>query len=718
MKQPWRNSGGSRRNLGGAIGRFGDAESWVWLKETPEQLARMVSRQCALDSFANLRLVGDRIVHDAVKAGDMRAVTAALYEHLHAERLDYAGPAYLADGSHSQQVRSPADIQTGRQATCLDLTLLFSSLALDLGLRPIIVILEGERVGHSLVVVKTTEASLTVDRSFNRKTLDDWLERGRLVAVETTGLAQGAGLDLDFDTAETNARARIAAMDFVAAVDPQRLHGERGFREYRCRAPERRRSRIVRSALLSAVIVLLFGGVTRTAADPTEFADTETGIVVLPSIEDGLAKRTTSALTELFDERLGIAMATDDAVLQDYPLADNLGGRALTDTAEVVRDGKIAQLIVQTNASVVISPVLRRDRNLVLVELEAWLGNLDGAEELVGQRLDFLFCNPPPSVRMLQLDQGSVAQLDDLAGQTMSSLLPRIEDLLGAVASQRGFDYPAARDRLTTVIDATESGDCDNVAGTALLHHLRGNVHLDLAGYVSATTDYDRALELDGDFLRSLLGLAEVELLSALGDGCGPSTINRINTALERYEDFSMSPITQADATLSAKADIGQGRALSCAARAQTALGLDSSSTFDAALEHFDLGLSRFETVTAARSPSGDLLTESAAVGYMERGDLRLLLYRMDEPANLSEAQAEIWDDLGRAVTWTLRPWVEAAVEYRAVEACETFGDDDCDDIRLRACSLITESRTILAESESAVLTSLAGQESDLDCST
>ena len=163
---------------------------WIWRKAEPTSLARFVNAACAADATPPVRLADGRTVHDAVVAGDRRDVIEALYAALTELGIDYDIERYTADGEHSQVVRSPPEIVDRKRATCLDLALLCSGLALDLTLRPILVVLEG----HALIAVVNSEFSLDVDPSTTADSLLGWIDQGYLIPLECTGAAQGTGL--------------------------------------------------------------------------------------------------------------------------------------------------------------------------------------------------------------------------------------------------------------------------------------------------------------------------------------------------------------------------------------------------------------------------------------------------------------------------------------------------------------------------------------------
>ena len=693
--------------------RSAEDEPWTWLKEAPEPLATFVSPSCATASFGNVRRVDTRTIHDAVTSGDAEAVAAALYDHLRELGIDYDEPGYSADGPHSQHVRSPAEIAERGRATCLDLSLLFSALALDLNLRPIVVLLEG----HALVAISRPEGyELEITRDTTIESMLGWIEDGDLIPVETTGLARGDGVDYGFDEAVRIGRQRIEDGRFESAIDPLRLHRDRGYRPRSC-GRSRLSWAVPAAAAGSAMVVVgVMAGLQFTGDEPTTFGDETTGVVLLPSIEgpeDGPVAAT--AMTALFDDALRDDAAADDGPLGGAALADNVDGRALVDGSLDARQQAALQLATTTNASVVISPRLTLTNNRASVEFEAWLGNVDGAEELAGQELRFLFCGPPAGVtgNFSTVNDDSIALFSELADES-GDQLGRVGDLLEAVADQRRFRYPAALDGLSGILDDYANGACSTAPGLALLYHMRGNIHVDLGEYDDARDDYDEALDLDGGFVRSELGLAEADLVEAVHRGCPGTGINVINQAIDRY--VALDTGADESGTLPIKADVGLGRARACAARAVSQLGRDPQPSLRSAADTLDRALTSYESAIASEPDSRQLLVETAAIGYMERARVRQWLI---DVGGSDMTEDDVLRDYREAAGTSERHWVLAEAQYNIAETCGRLGDTGCrQDAQAAGCDHVADARAALGDAELVASDDVERLAALLDCDT
>ncbi|WP_151526204.1 hypothetical protein [Serinicoccus kebangsaanensis] len=209
---------------------------WVWRKAERASLARFVNAGCAAGVVPTIRPSGERSVHDTIAAGDRREVLAALYAAVAELGIDYDIESYTADGQHSQVVRSPPEMRDRRRGTCLDLALLCCGLALDLTLRPVLIVLEG----HALMALTDTEFSLEIDASTTQESLVGWIDQGHLVPLECTGAARGVGLPLSFDEAVDRGRAVIQERRMLFALDPYRLQRDQGLEPASCQPRDRR----------------------------------------------------------------------------------------------------------------------------------------------------------------------------------------------------------------------------------------------------------------------------------------------------------------------------------------------------------------------------------------------------------------------------------------------------------------------------------------------
>lgn len=143
---------------------------------------------------------------------------AAVYAALQAMSIVYSVPPASFE-SAGQRIRLCDDIFTNKMATCLDLTLLFSSCLEAIGLNPLVIIVEG----HSFVGVWLTDEcfseSVQDDFSLLTKRIADGIND--ICVVETTALV--AGKNISFDEASRMAIARLnKAEDTICFIDVRR----------------------------------------------------------------------------------------------------------------------------------------------------------------------------------------------------------------------------------------------------------------------------------------------------------------------------------------------------------------------------------------------------------------------------------------------------------------------------------------------------------------
>ena len=110
---------------------------------------------------------------------------SALYSTIGAESLQYAEPP-ASFGTDGQKIRTPDRILEGRVATCLDLTMLFSSCLEQAGLRPVVLMKEG----HAWVGVWLHPACFSDPLVDDVQAVRKRVDTGELLVFETTGIAQ------------------------------------------------------------------------------------------------------------------------------------------------------------------------------------------------------------------------------------------------------------------------------------------------------------------------------------------------------------------------------------------------------------------------------------------------------------------------------------------------------------------------------------------------
>jgi len=695
-------------------------KDWVWRTESPEALARFVSPRCAVAAFGGVDRIEDRTKFDVIADGDLTEAIGALYQMLREEQIDYDKEGYLAGSVHSQKIRNPIEIKDRKVATCLDISLLFSALALDLGLRPILILLED----HALVALSTaTGFDLVIDRESDRDAVMTMLENEQLIPLEITGCLMGDRVDLDLGEALERGRQTVINGEFEAAVDPQFLH-ERDFVPIDCPGGSRVGIGLVSSVGVGAV-ALAVAGVWFLAGRGglTVFDDDVAGVVLLPSVEAvGEGPAIVSKMTGLFDEELVDEVGGETGPLTNYVLAENTDGNEITVSDPVLRAEAAADIVSLTNAGVVISPTLNIGSNRASVDVDAWLGQVDSAEELGGLDVSFLLCGSRASVTgdFSEIDNDTRLGMDELAEET-SEQIAHIDTLLQAVSSYRRFRYPEADSRLSRLIDLFKSDRCRAGPEVALLHHMRGNIQADLGNFDDAEEFYGAALDLDDEFSRALLGLAGVGLTRALVDGCNRSDNNDINLAIRRYGEFLGESETAGDPVLSLQGLVGRGRAQVCQAGVRESLGQSSANVLTRAKADLNRALTNYEALKAADDPLWRSATETAAIGYLTRADLAR---RGGLSADGSSADGDSGDDGGddgllpadaaladyeRASDTSTRPWVLAQAQLGVAEVCEAIGDTDCEnDARFTGCDYVDEAKGILGEEHSVATDDLA----------
>jgi len=110
---------------------------------------------------------------------------SAVYSTIAAENLQYSEPP-ASFGSDGQKIRTPDRILESRVATCLDLSLLFSSTLEQAGLRAVVLM----KQGHAWVGVWLHEASFPLPLTDDVQAVRKRVDTGEFLVFETTGVAQ------------------------------------------------------------------------------------------------------------------------------------------------------------------------------------------------------------------------------------------------------------------------------------------------------------------------------------------------------------------------------------------------------------------------------------------------------------------------------------------------------------------------------------------------
>lgn len=143
---------------------------------------------------------------------------SAIYSTIAAENLQYAEPP-ASFGTDGQKIRTADRILEGRVATCLDLTMLFSSCLEQAGLRPVVLFKEG----HAWVGVWLHSACFPEPLLDDIQAVRKRVDSGEFLAFETTGVAQHHTRRLSLRIALERGQELLQEQDtFRYAVDVHR----------------------------------------------------------------------------------------------------------------------------------------------------------------------------------------------------------------------------------------------------------------------------------------------------------------------------------------------------------------------------------------------------------------------------------------------------------------------------------------------------------------
>jgi very-short-patch-repair endonuclease len=205
-------------------------DEWTGLHTLPDILAAFVTPNLAVieQLLSNTaHLLGKRTESsglDGYQTNSKKRVYAildAIYDSVREQSIRYSNPSASFEKT-GQRVRFGTQIMQSKLATCLDLTLLFSSIIEQAGLHPIILM----HRGHSYV------GCWLIDDSFSDPATDDLQsirkrkELEELIVFETTLACDGKGAD--FTQAVSAAEAHISLDDiFEYAIDIHRCRSSR-----------------------------------------------------------------------------------------------------------------------------------------------------------------------------------------------------------------------------------------------------------------------------------------------------------------------------------------------------------------------------------------------------------------------------------------------------------------------------------------------------------
>jgi hypothetical protein len=212
-----------------------------WKKSEAPRLA------CYVQAAETARVFGVPDVKDDLRRHDRIGAVRRVYEHLARHQIAYNTSAVdFAHYSESDQlIREPREVHEEDSANCLELALLFSALCQKAGLRPLIVLLER----HAMVAVRLDEDVDSLrdtlrpgpndwellsggvvppgsDFQAKEAKLAEWVQQGRCVLVECTGMARGPR-SRSFDDAVAEGPAKlgdVASGSLTQIVDVTFLH--------------------------------------------------------------------------------------------------------------------------------------------------------------------------------------------------------------------------------------------------------------------------------------------------------------------------------------------------------------------------------------------------------------------------------------------------------------------------------------------------------------
>lgn len=205
-------------------------DEWTGLHTLPDILAAFVTPNLSVveQLLSNTaRLLDERTESSALdgyQANSKKRVYAildAIFDSIREQSIRYSNPPASFEKT-GQRVRFGTQIMQSKLATCLDLTLLFSSVIEQAGLNPIILM----HKGHSYVGCWLIEDSFSDPATDDLQSIRKRKELEELIVFETTLVCDGKGAD--FTQAISAAQAHIYLDDiFEYAIDINRCRSSR-----------------------------------------------------------------------------------------------------------------------------------------------------------------------------------------------------------------------------------------------------------------------------------------------------------------------------------------------------------------------------------------------------------------------------------------------------------------------------------------------------------
>ena len=417
----------------------------------------------------------------------------------------------------------------------------------------------------------------------------------------------------------------------------------------------RRRNRRIVSVLLGlAVAALSFLGF-EWLQDP-ELVDVRGGALVLPLVELG-DDETLSAASGERSEAFRHAIAEDWGA-QQISVSSDVPDSAFALTQPIPDEDQevLEPIINESNASVVVSGAVR-DRNVRRLTLDAWLGRVDGLEELEGESLSFLIADEVSVVKTNDEAQDDIK----LAEKAVVALAP-VRDVANALGALTIFNPQEAVETLDGLLVAEPDS-----AEWALLYHLRANAKILLDDFEGASLDYTRALEVDPGFERAAVGLADVGLLNALSAGCAPAASALLSDTITRFEAL----LPDATDDIAMKAQSGLGRTKFCLDAATRALIDPGAAGLNEARTHLATSLDIYEQ-QANPTSSQDETSFAAALSLGAVEEVRHSL----DAASTAEIEFAI-QQLEAKEDLTRRSWTQAQASWQLARLHRILGNGD-----------------------------------------
>jgi hypothetical protein len=203
--------------------------AYEWARAEERTLARYVQPAILPKEFSWPSYI-NRL--DLLQAEGPRGVVAQLYQVVCKQKIQYDLSPFNPHANATQFIRKPATILSEKQATCLDLAVLFASLGLASDLLPVIVTVEGHAlVGFSLTRTRHTNRTAPKPLAWDKGRLADLsilreLTGQEYLFVECTGAAHSQSLTQLFP--EGRGRESNGQMSFdracVAGEEQIRVH--------------------------------------------------------------------------------------------------------------------------------------------------------------------------------------------------------------------------------------------------------------------------------------------------------------------------------------------------------------------------------------------------------------------------------------------------------------------------------------------------------------